>query len=73
VGKALRAAGMAAVAGQLYRSTRIVTVWAAILALDGRDAITGWMGAFVGFRHKFSDTTSRYIDGWGVKLFLQHH
>ncbi len=69
MGKAFRAAGMAAIARQLNRSTGIVTVLAAILAIGRRYAIARWMSALFGFGHNFSDTTFRYIDGCAVKLF----
>jgi hypothetical protein len=51
MGKAFRAAGVSAITGQLHRSTGIVTVLAAILAIAGSNAIAGWMGAFFGFSH----------------------
>ncbi len=51
VGEPFRTTWVGAVAGQLHRSTRIVTVLAAILVIARSDAIAGWMGALFGFSH----------------------
>jgi hypothetical protein len=51
MGETFRTTWVAAVAGQLHRFTRIVTVLAAILVVARSDAVAGWMGALFGFSH----------------------
>jgi hypothetical protein len=49
------AAGMTAVASQLFGVTGIVAVLTAIFAVGGSDAIAGGVSASFGFSHGFSE------------------